>query len=221
MSKVFDVSDSLVVDAWRFSSPSFCRHIIMPDGCRDIIFSYNHADGLRYQFSPLADRAYPVSTNEYVRLTGFRLAPRVEIDEPSLAACWHRQKHHHLLPDGWWRDFCHLQPSVAEALECLRTELSTSVALVSRQLGVSARTLQRLLQSATGKPPGYWRSLVRARRCAQLLSSPTDLADIAATLGYSDQAHMTRELKKWFGVTPGALRQSPALLQSIHYRGYD
>jgi AraC-like DNA-binding protein len=33
------------------------------------------------------------------------------------------------------------------------------------------------------------------------------IADVAFTVGYADQAHMTREMRRWFGVTPAAMRR--------------
>ena len=32
------------------------------------------------------------------------------------------------------------------------------------------------------------------------------LITLATELGFADQAHMSREIKRWFGVSPGELR---------------
>ena len=50
-----------------------------------------------------------------------------------------------------------LDPRVAEPLQTLSEERSLRAAL--GQLGVSERSLQRLLQSETGRPPVYWKRL--------------------------------------------------------------
>ena len=43
-----------------------------------------------------------------------------------------------------------------------------------------------------------------------IVLSHTPLVDIALSAGYSDQAHLTREMRRWLGLTPGALRRQAA-----------
>lgn len=114
--------------------------------------------------------------------------------------------------------FTHQAPRVTEALHCLADTDRVSAAV--RQLGVTERSLERLLASATGRTPGYWLALARLRRAAQALADATPLAAVAADMGYADQAHMGREFRRWFGVSPGRLRAWPALLTVVRASGH-
>lgn len=80
-------------------------------------------------------------------------------------------------------------------------------------LGVSERTLHRLVSGQTGFAPSIWIDLARARRALAALTTPAPLAEIAQIAGYADQPHLTRSVRKWFGRPPAALRASPDLMR--------
>lgn len=46
------------------------------------------------------------------------------------------------------------------------------------------------------------------------------LAEVAHGSGYADQAHLSRELRSWFGITPSALRRSTPLAAQLRSPGY-
>lgn len=54
----------------------------------------------------------------------------------------------------------------------------------------------------TGFPPRFWLALAHVYRTGRTLHEFDNLADAAMALGYADQAHMTRDPKRWLGVTP-------------------
>lgn len=54
-----------------------------------------------------------------------------------------------------------------------------------------------------GAPPVRLRQWGRLKAAARELTAGAGLADAAAAAGYADQAHLTRQLKRWFGVSPG------------------
>jgi len=82
------------------------------------------------------------------------------------------------------------------------------IADVAADLGVAERTLHRDFLVGVGLAPRRYLRVARARRAAALIAAGRPLADVAATCGYADQAHLTRELVALHGVTPGALRRS-------------
>ena len=81
----------------------------------------------------------------------------------------------------------------------------TRVSELARQVGVSERTLQRLVEQRTGMSPKW---LIQRRRLHDaveaLKAGRVSLADVAADLGYSDQAHFTHDFRTVTGMTPGA-----------------
>ncbi|MEC9402698.1 MAG: helix-turn-helix domain-containing protein, partial [Pseudomonadota bacterium] len=91
----------------------------------------------------------------------------------------------------------------------------STVERASKQAGVSVRTLQRRFREQGLPPPEYWRLLARARRAAGLLATEVPLVEIAAVCGFSDQAHMTRDLRRWFGRSPAQLRRDPDSLSLL------
>ncbi|CAN5163261.1 helix-turn-helix domain-containing protein [soil metagenome] len=70
---------------------------------------------------------------------------------------------------------------------------------------VSERALQRLTRDRLGLTPRW---LIRRRRLhdavEQIKSGAVRLADLAADLGYTDQAHLTHDFQRATGTTPGA-----------------
>ncbi len=62
-----------------------------------------------------------------------------------------------------------------------------------------ARQFRRLL----GTSPHRYLVMRRLERAKRLISTGNGLADAAADVGFSDQAHFTRHFRKAFGMTPG------------------
>lgn len=82
------------------------------------------------------------------------------------------------------------------------------VADLARQLAMSERAVQRLAGRYVGMSPA---AMIRRRRlqeaAARVRAEPgTDLASIAAELGYADHAHLTREFRRVLGFTPTGYR---------------
>lgn len=81
----------------------------------------------------------------------------------------------------------------------------TRVAEVAEQFGLGERSLQRLTEQRLGLSPKW---LIQRRRLHDavlaLKGAPgSTLADVAARLGYSDQAHFTHDFRTITGMTPG------------------
>jgi AraC-like DNA-binding protein len=70
--------------------------------------------------------------------------------------------------------------------------------------GVGLRTLQRLLREQLGLTPKWLIRRYRMQEAAALLAGPAppSLAELAASLGFTDQAHLTREFRAVIGETP-------------------
>lgn len=80
----------------------------------------------------------------------------------------------------------------------------TRVDQVTARFGVSVRTLQRLFRRYIGAGPKWVLRRYRLQDGAELLARgrTTELAALAAELGYFDQAHFTREFTAEVGMAP-------------------
>lgn len=90
----------------------------------------------------------------------------------------------------------------------------TRVGDMAREVGLSERSLQRLVEQRLGLAPKW---LVQRRRLHDaveaLKAGTTGLADMAAALGYTDQAHFTHDFRTVTGMTPGEfLHDQPGAL---------
>jgi AraC-like DNA-binding protein len=92
--------------------------------------------------------------------------------------------------------------SVANALDRPRPP---AIASLARELGYSERHLRRRVQAATGYGPKTLEQILRFRRSLEAAASAPDWSRIAAEQGYADQAHLSRQVRRWSGVTPRRL----------------
>jgi AraC-like DNA-binding protein len=80
---------------------------------------------------------------------------------------------------------------------------------LAESLGISDRQLRRRFHQAVGYGPKTLDRVLRFRRlvaqAASVAAGESDLARVAADLGYADQAHMTRDCVRLSGLTPAAL----------------
>ena len=72
---------------------------------------------------------------------------------------------------------------------------------------VSDRTLERRFQAATGLTRGAVRQIERAREAAYLLAAGRGATDVVASLGYFDQPHLARALRRYIGRTATELHE--------------
>lgn len=84
----------------------------------------------------------------------------------------------------------------------------TSVEELAERVGESLRALQRLFRDHVGLSPKRVIRRHRLQEAAVRLEAGThvSLADLAVELGYSDQAHLTRDFKAMVGKTPADFR---------------
>jgi AraC-like DNA-binding protein len=102
-------------------------------------------------------------------------------------------------------------PEIASALEgalCAPgLDRGTSVASLAATVGVVPRTLQRHFRNRTGLAPKRYAAVQRfSGALRQVALGGKSLAEIASEAGYSDQAHLTTDLGRHAGVSPGRFR---------------
>ncbi|WP_282783743.1 MULTISPECIES: helix-turn-helix domain-containing protein [unclassified Nocardia] len=71
---------------------------------------------------------------------------------------------------------------------------------------VSDRTLERRFRAATGLTRGAIRQIERVRTAATALAAGVPDAEVVAALGYYDEPHLARALRRYVGRTAGQLR---------------
>jgi AraC-like DNA-binding protein len=102
---------------------------------------------------------------------------------------------------------------IHEALRCARDCSSLSIDAIARQCGVSVRTLHRGFAEWVGLRPKLVVRLERSQRASRMLLEGERSASVSAVLGFSDQAHMTREFRAVYGFTPARFSRDPRLAE--------
>ncbi|WP_028935998.1 AraC family transcriptional regulator [Pseudonocardia spinosispora] len=95
------------------------------------------------------------------------------------------------------RDLIHADP----AAELTTDELAAAA-------GASRFTVYRAFQAAVGMSPSDYQRQLRLRRARALLAEGRPAGDVAAEVGFADQAHLIRWFSRHYGVTPGAYQRA-------------
>jgi len=208
-----------LLSLWDSSSKLETTAVVLPDGCRDLIMKVVNGGRPRWFISPMFDQAKKIPIEANSVLSGYRMKPGVHIAEKELLSSLQQSNN---VDDilNLLTDYTNRKSSVEEALNCLATDVN-SVKQAAKELGVSSRTLQRLIVTNTNRSPIYWILLSRVRRAARALTESKPLADVAEMYRYADQSHMNREFKRWFDTTPLAIRATPNIFRQLYNGGYD
>jgi AraC-like DNA-binding protein len=106
----------------------------------------------------------------------------------------------------WWPD-----PVVPQAAELLKRP-QARVGRIAIELAISERQLERRFREAVGYGPKTLQRVLRFQRLVAALelgrARTGGLAWIAAAIGYSDQAHLTRETRELSGLSPVHLKRT-------------
>ncbi len=99
--------------------------------------------------------------------------------------------------------------SSARVAARLIDDMTADVTLYDLSLseGLTPVQLVRAFKREFGQPPFAWLATQRLKLARQRLSGGEKPADVAADLGFSDQAHLTRRFRAAYGTTPGAYAQ--------------
>jgi AraC-like DNA-binding protein len=88
------------------------------------------------------------------------------------------------------------------------------VPAVAERFGLSERQFRRRFVTAVGYGPKALEGVFRLRRAMNLYEThaaggcPARATEVAVAVGYADQAHMTREMRRLAGITPSQLIRS-------------
>jgi AraC-like DNA-binding protein len=192
-------------------------HRILPDGCLDLIWSDGRLlvagpDTTAHEMTSPAGRVY----------AGLRFMPGTGPSVLGVPA--HELRDSRVRLDEIWpqRMVDRLTARVGEArdrtaalVDIARTRIEVDpvtaavvtglragrpVATVADEVGLSERQLLRRSLTAFGYGPKTLARVLRMERALALAASGVPAADVAASTGYADQAHLSREVKALAGV---------------------
>ena len=100
--------------------------------------------------------------------------------------------------------------AVALAKDFLDDHLDRHVHLddIARAAGLPPYRLFRAFERHVGMTPHGYQRQARIRRAVGLIRAGCALGDVAAAVGFADQAHLTRWFRRSFAVTPGVYRNA-------------
>ena len=213
---------------WRSTVPGAGSAVrVLPDGCIDLIWST--ASGLFVAGPDTAAHLTPTAPGEsYVDLrlppgTGPAVigVPAHELRDRrvQLAAIWSgavaRELEERVAETGRPGRVleavasARLQqaggPDPTAAVVAHRLAAGDDVAATAAAVGVSTRHLHRRSQTLFGYGPKTLARILRMRRALALAGVGVAAAEVAARIGYADQAHLSREVKQLAGVPLGTL----------------
>ena len=207
-------SSSPFVDVvWHTVDMSDGTYLAAADACWDLIFT-RHASGSRVLISGPSSRPTVVpyragNRNVGVRFTRGTYFTHVEphsMCDRTVPLSVPDPAHFELGGRTWAMPEYDAVDDLLDAFDRRRLLAHDSVieaALHDRAVpSVSPRTVERHFTRITGCSRRQVRQIDRAREAAARLRTGEAIADVAYELGYADQSHLTRDVKRLTGYTP-------------------
>ena len=93
--------------------------------------------------------------------------------------------------------------------ELLLDDLARTPSLneLAEQVCLNKLALLRMFSSATGIPPITWQRYRRVARARELIKQGMPAVETAYEMGFSDQAHLTRQFSSAYGISPARFAQ--------------
>lgn len=207
-------SNSRFVDVfWRTFDTSDGTYLAAADACWDMIF-IRSADATRVLLSGPSSETTPVPYKAGNRNVGIRFVrgsflthvPATVMVDTTVPLPMPDPETFDLAGRSWpVPTYETVEDFVAELerSELLSDDPVVATALRGDRPAGSKRSRQRHFLQVTGLTEQRIRKIVRARTAAGMLRDGVPILDVTHELGYADQAHLTRDLKRLTGYTPG------------------
>ena len=214
--------------------PGTTPRVILPDGCIDVMVHVDATRGARAVAVGTMTHAIEVTPGSAARTVAVRFRPGAAlafVHEPAerltdrsvapFEATPHPAAAVQQLEDELLRRVGGLarpDARVAHAVARLFAAGAPSIEDLADELDVTRQYLGRVFRAQVGVGPKHLARVARLQRTVELLQRRPDagLAESALLLGFSDQAHMTREVRALTGLTPQAIRsRAPGSIPAI------
>ena len=207
-------SASRFVDViWRTHDTSDGTYLAAADACWDMVF-IRSAEGNRALLSGPSSKITPVPYRAGNWNVGIRFhrgsfltyVPTTTMVDTTEGLTMPTGESFLLAGDEWpMPTFESADDFVAELerRELLGDDPIVMAALRGDDPGLNRRSVQRHVSRVTGLRANQIRQIVRARTASERLQRGESILDVAHDLGYADQAHLTRDLRRMTGFTPG------------------
>ncbi|MFE5673177.1 helix-turn-helix domain-containing protein [Agromyces sp. NPDC056523] len=208
-------SRSAFVDVvWRTVDTSDGTYLAAADACWDMIFSELADGGRRVLLSGPSSRPTAVPYTAGNRNIGVRFVqgcyfthcPSGEMCDRTIALEMPQRAAFDLADARWPFPDYETVDDLVEAFAAhglLAHDRIVESVLIGRPVEVSARSVQRHFAKVTGLSPHHVRQISRAREAVNRLRAGEAIAAVTYDLGYADQSHLTRDVKRLTGYTPG------------------
>jgi AraC-like DNA-binding protein len=198
---------------WRTYDTSDGTYLAAADACWDMIF-IRSADDVRVLLSGPSSTITPVPYRAGNRNVGIRFVrgsflthvPATVMVDTTVALPMDDPETFRLAGRTWpVPTYETVEAFVAELERCelLSDDPLVLTALQGDRPATSKRSLQRHFLHVTGLTEQRIKAIVRARTASEMLQDGVPILDVTHDLGYADQAHLTRDLKRLTGYTPG------------------
>jgi len=91
--------------------------------------------------------------------------------------------------------------------DCYADSVTTSLRALALRTGVTPFHLVRVFTRAVGLSPHQYLVQTRVRRATGLLARGIPCSFVAAMTGFADQSHLTRQFKRYLGITPASYQR--------------
>ena len=198
---------------WRTEDLTDGTYLAAADGCWDMIFTTTTQGKTIVRLSGPSTTTTPVHYKKGNRNFGMRLKPGVFLTHiPTSDAVDTTETLLMPSPETFLLggqvltvpDYATMDEFVdtLEELGLISQDPIVRAALEGAKFGASKRSIQRRFGRAIGMTPAYIAQIERAWQAVELLQSGKPITEVVHELGYADQAHLTRNVKRVTGYTP-------------------
>lgn len=171
--------------------PVHCIGVRLSPACSSLVVGAH--------LSTLRDTAIDLYQIDADLARGFRSAAQMYVEHRQPEPLWE-----------WLRPHCavfRMDPLAEQAVNKLEASAGDlRISDLASALGTSLRSLQTRFLHAVGMTPKEYARVCRLQALLHTLDNEhAEIAEAAARHGYSDQAHATRDLSRWTGITPARL----------------